>query len=1234
MYTVLKYTLCLFMLCGFTTIANTNGWTSNASHSTKFSEPSNWSLGHPPTPTEDVVIPTTPSFGAFFPVVDVEGINMNSLSIGNGASFNTNGFSITIAHNLSGAGTFIANTSNVNIGGNMDITNFTTGLSTINFDGTPIQFSNPYTFHNLIINSEVTMTGLANVLGDLTINGILNLGPFIYDINGNVTGTGTLIAGPGSDIKVAGNMTVGIFGANTSTITFDGNVAQNFNNYEFFNLTINTTSTVSANSDATVNGDLTITNGTLIASSSRIFDVSKNILGAGTLKADGSAVINVGKDMKVGTFIAGTSSTVGFISTDVQAVQSFNAYTFNDLKINSSSIFGVVMNGNTIVNGSVVITSGALDTGNNNLTVKGTIKGAGELVGGNGNTINVEGDFFINTFTAKTSTVNFIGTKTQSIIPAAMGAGYTFNDITSNNSSVSGVIIKTNTIVNGALSIISSKFVVDNNKNLTVLGNVSGAGTLSVKQGTTIKIGGNMTVAFLVNSASSNITFNFNGNSAQNINSYTFKILKIDNSSSSVLMKGNEVVENDLTIMNGTLSTGNNNLTVGGNISGNGTLEGGIGNTISLEGNMTVTSFTPIASIVLFNGTVAQNFNSYMFNSLSIENTAGVTMNGSATVNGIINFIQGHLITGTNILTLASTGSLSGETDNKYLKGKLTTTRNVGANASTFGNIGFQITAGSDDLGNVTVTRVSNATPFSNQNRQSIARYWDVAAGNQPTNGRDVTLTWNSADNNNPNVDLTNAIVFKSSDGGATWNSVSAAQDATGGSITATNVNSFSIFTVSDNLFSPSADVAPVLSTIEITTIKYIKQNNTSINLTDSISVEDSDDATLTGGSVLIATGFIKNEDELQFTSFSNITGNYNSTIGVLTLSGNDSKANYQTALRSVKYNNLKGLTATTSNKTINFSITDGKKVSNTLSRNLNVSSSLISPTDLTINITAKGFVRLTWKDNSTNELGFIINRNSIQNSASTAKENLIATFAAIDTVGPNITEYEDTTVQEGFSYEYGLSAYDSFGVISDSVSTSVATSKLIINPPSNLSLTTADNKSVDISWQDNSAIETGYRIERAVGTTSQFSNIGEVVSDTTSFIDSTVLGGIKYFYRVIAFKDSVTSSYSDTTSITIVLTGIDNLTSVIPKQFILNQNYPNPFNPSTNINLSVPQASFVILKVYDVLGKEVITLVNEELKAGTYNFNFDAVNLTSGVYFYRISAGKFIQTKKMLLLK
>ena len=89
-----------------------------------------------------------------------------------------------------------------------------------------------------------------------------------------------------------------------------------------------------------------------------------------------------------------------------------------------------------------------------------------------------------------------------------------------------------------------------------------------------------------------------------------------------------------------------------------------------------------------------------------------------------------------------------------------------------------------------------------------------------------------------------------------------------------------------------------------------------------------------------------------------------------------------------------------------------------------------------------------------------------------------------------------------------------------------------------------------------------------------------------------------------------------------------------IPKNFKLNNNYPNPFNPSTTIKFSIPQTSYVTLEVFNTLGERIGVLASEELSAGTYKYNWDASDLTSGIYFYKIHAGNFVETKKMILLK
>ena len=101
-----------------------------------------------------------------------------------------------------------------------------------------------------------------------------------------------------------------------------------------------------------------------------------------------------------------------------------------------------------------------------------------------------------------------------------------------------------------------------------------------------------------------------------------------------------------------------------------------------------------------------------------------------------------------------------------------------------------------------------------------------------------------------------------------------------------------------------------------------------------------------------------------------------------------------------------------------------------------------------------------------------------------------------------------------------------------------------------------------------------------------------------------------------------------------VILSAEEENNKQIPTNFTLSQNYPNPFNPNTTIEYSIPKRSHVTIKVYDLLGREIATLINEEKPAGNYSVNFDGSDLSSGIYFYRLTASEFNQTKKLILIK
>jgi hypothetical protein len=100
------------------------------------------------------------------------------------------------------------------------------------------------------------------------------------------------------------------------------------------------------------------------------------------------------------------------------------------------------------------------------------------------------------------------------------------------------------------------------------------------------------------------------------------------------------------------------------------------------------------------------------------------------------------------------------------------------------------------------------------------------------------------------------------------------------------------------------------------------------------------------------------------------------------------------------------------------------------------------------------------------------------------------------------------------------------------------------------------------------------------------------------------------------------------------IITGISNSEISLPAEHSLSQNYPNPFNPSTSIKYKVGSIEYVTLKIYDVLGREAAVLVNEVKKPGEYKVEWNASQLVSGVYYYRLTAGSFSDTKKFVLMK
>lgn len=176
----------------------------------------------------------------------------------------------------------------------------------------------------------------------------------------------------------------------------------------------------------------------------------------------------------------------------------------------------------------------------------------------------------------------------------------------------------------------------------------------------------------------------------------------------------------------------------------------------------------------------------------------------------------------------------------------------------------------------------------------------------------------------------------------------------------------------------------------------------------------------------------------------------------------------------------------------------------------------------------------------------------------------------------------------------------------------------------------TADGSNVILNWSTATELNNfGFEVQRSIAG-NEFVTVGFVNGHGTTteaktyrFVDANLSAG-NYTYRLKQVDFNGTFSYSD--EVNVDVTG--------PLQFELAQNYPNPFNPSTTIKFSIPQSSNVTLKLFNTLGQEVKTLLNQNMESGVHTINFDASELNSGIYFYRLDAGQFSEVRKMTLIK
>lgn len=441
---------------------------------------------------------------------------------------------------------------------------------------------------------------------------------------------------------------------------------------------------------------------------------------------------------------------------------------------------------------------------------------------------------------------------------AFIPAGFTV--IVSANATINSIIFSSSnnpatrilTVNSGVVLTVTSGITLQNDNKTSMSAEIAGAGTINCASvrvgGTTTSLSGDATTTLTSTISTLSISGNLrldgedNGsndnNSVLNLNSGSVNVggtvnLIAEFGSTATLTLANGAQTGTLTLSgaspfstidadetftaNGTEATVNYSSTgaqtVNPIIYTNLTLSGsGVKTTtgVTVNGKLSMQGTTSVSAVPTYGSsasleykgisvqTTGVEFPTIMNNTVIIDNINGVTLNESKTINDTLIFNNGKLETGPNNVVSGTTGSISGEGAGRYLVGDITISRIVGTGTiDNLGGVGFSVLDSGDDLGTVSVNRISgSAGIISVGGNQGIARKWIIASTNPPASGRSISFSWVSDDDNG--IDLVHALVFRSPDGNEPWNPVGIPQDVSSTRTITVTTNTFSTWTVAD----------------------------------------------------------------------------------------------------------------------------------------------------------------------------------------------------------------------------------------------------------------------------------------------------------------------------------------------------------------------------------------------------------------------------------------------------
>ncbi len=1145
-----------------------------------------------------------------------------------GSSFNTSGGTIIIRNATSAPADFVNVSS---------ITTVTGGILQIGDAGTigsqTIRINTSRPIGNLLVFNATAqlISSSLNIVGDVTVQ------------------PGKILSANGLNLTLGGDwIDNGTFTSGGNTVTFNGSGAEAITRTSgetFTNLIINKTGgTLSLNNSVTVNNSFGLTQGTL-AIGNNILTLDGTVTGGGILTSELTGTVNYnqgsnGQNVLSGNYgnlvfndfnktLASTGS-IGISSTFTTGTatghtvtgstidfnggsQNIPAFTYNNLTLSGSGTktgsgimtvegnlinnSGIIFTGTTTLNlngavhtndgtvstGTLSIGSGAVLTNNGTTTSGSALSGAGTFTQGSLGILNIDGTVTITTLNASSSgnTVNYTG------------SGQTIKPVTYYDLTLSG----TGTPVITGLSTINGNFTLAGTVSTTATTGINIGGNFTISSGTSFNaatfshfLSGNLSNTGSFTAGTSTLTLN--GSTSQSISGAAFNNLSIANSA-GVLMQADETISGILALTNGALSIGAHTLNLNGNVSITaGSLAGGT------TSNIVVSGITG-AGI---------NLPAVTLNNLTLNRANGGTLSGDVTINGTITISNGTLNTDVHKIILTPTGSLS-EVAGQPVVGTITTTRNVTATSGTesFGNIGTDILLNGVAPGSTTITRKTGTTSSGN-GHNSIKRYFDITPTINTNLNAGFVFHYDSSELNGQNSNQLE--MYKSIDNGSTWNNYGGNVNTTLKTISLSGVNDFSRWTASDISNSLGNTPIPVTTSINPTSktvgdpafILTVSGNNF-VNGKSTVRFNGSDRTTTYVSSTEL-TASIPVSDLL-------IPGSFPITIFN---AGGGGVSNAQTFIvHSLPPAVVRVETAPDGSGTIvpSQSLGSGSSITvyavtrDSLNNFLdNVAADVWSLQNITGGVISGDLVAS--QDN----------KSAVLTGHLVGSANIKSTFGSLP-----VTSSGTITVIPGVAAKIRVeTASDGSGIIVPDDT---------LNSGSSITVYSITRDNLD-NFIANDAAES-WSLQNITG--------GVVAGDLIPAVDNKSAVFTAHFAgsaNIMATSGSLAPFMSGTITVTSI-TMVEDQNQ--PHAYDLMQNYPNPFNPSTKINFNLATDSRVSLKIFNILGQEVQTLINGNLIAGRHEIDFNASSLNSGVYLYRIEAtgsdgNKFVDVKKMILTK